>query len=374
MANSKMVSAAFLVLVVAAIRVHPGEAKKLPDPVTEDERKKLIDAETPEQKKLREELKAIGGKIYFDAWGSSAGGGVFVVSLDGGDAKKVTKIGGYPHVSPDGKKLVTHQWHSKARPEEFLIKKLDEKAVPLDQRNMEDRVAWIMNIDGSDPKPLGYMWDPHWSPDGKRVAGNLNMKGRGGRPIAVFDLEKMEERVVSPPNWPNFNSRGFATYTPDGRWIISGNQRFVAIPLDGSGLAMPSDGKPVLAVSGSGAEGCNQEVSPDGNWLVWVIDTYGEAGAWIYYGELALPRAGNSIKARLGWQDKSVNYDPCFSPDGKYMAYMHGECVPGKRSYDSVPSEIYVTRFPPDGVNVRVTWLNGCARHPHWVTGSGAWK
>ena len=29
---------------------------------------------------------------------------------------------------------------------------------------------------------------------------------------------------------------------------------------------------------------------------------------------------------------------------------------------------------PPDGVNVRITWLNANARHPQWVPGPGAGK
>jgi len=310
-----------------------------------------------EQKKLREELKAAGGQVYFNA-----GGQILVVGFDGAPPKQVTDIEGgasYPHVSPDGKKLIVQQWGSKIPPDKFLVKKLDER-YPVKERNMGNRVTILMNIDGSDPKPLCYQWDAHWSPCGKFIAGNINMKDRRkGRPLSVIDLDKLEERVVSPDNWSKYKSRGFSTYTPDGKWICSGNPRFIAVPVDGS------DAKPVTIVQSSG---CNQEVSPDGKWFTWTVDTYGEAGGWIMYAPMDLAKsAPKAVKAKLGWPDRSVNYDSCFSPCSKFMVYMHGDCVKGKKSYQGVPSEIYACRFPPDGVNVKLTSLGKNARHPHWV-------
>ena len=140
---------------------------------------------------------------------------------------------------------------------------------------MGNRVTILMNIDGSDPKPLCYQWDAHWSPDGRFIAGNINMKDRRkGRPLSVIDPAKLEERIVSPDDWGKYKSRGFSTYTPDGKWICSGNPRFIAVPMDASGMK-PADGqKPVTIVRSSG---CNQEASPDGKWFTWTVDTHGEA-------------------------------------------------------------------------------------------------
>jgi dipeptidyl aminopeptidase/acylaminoacyl peptidase len=362
------------VLMMTAFGVLSGAARAgeaPPTPVSAEEKARLLAAETPEQKKLREEIKALGGKVYF-----SCGGRIYTVGLDGSAEKLLVEMpeGGldYPHVSPDGRKIVFGQGGSKARPADFLIKKLDEKAAPVDQRDMRNTVTWIANADGTEPKPLGYFWTPHWMPDGKGVIGNLNMKGKRNRPIAMLELGKMEEHVVSPPDWASKGSCGFAVCTSDGKWALSTNQSPIAIPLNDTGTGMADGG--ALAKFANGPTGCNTDVSRDGKWVTWTIDTQGEAGGWICYAPLQLPAAGKGEKARLGWQEASVNYDSDFSPDGKYLVYMHGEIVPGKASYSGVPSEIYVTRFPPDGVNVRVTWLGGNARHPHWVTASGAWK
>jgi hypothetical protein len=49
------------------------------------------------------------------------------------------------------------------------------------------------------------------------------------------------------------------------------------------------------------------------------------------------------------------------------MVYMHGDATPGKQPYSmGIRTEIYATRYPPDGVNVRLTWLNACSRHPEF--------
>jgi hypothetical protein len=349
-----------------------GEAPKAPVPVSVEDRKKAMDAETPEQKKLREEIKALGGKVYFCSLGK-----IWMVGLDGSGEKMLVEMKegmlNYPHVSPDGKRLIFEQWGNKSfKPDQFLVKKLDEGSFKADMRNLGDRVCWIANADGSDPKMLGQLWEPHWMPSGKGVVGNLNAKGKRFRPIAMFDVEKLEEHVLSPADWASKGSCGFVACTPDGKWALSTNQSPIAIPLNDTGTGMADGG--ALAKFANGPTGCNTDVSRDGKWVTWTIDTQGEAGGWICYAPLQLPAAGKGEKARLGWQEASVNYDSDFSPDGKYLVYMHGEIVPGKASYSGVPSEIYVTRFPPDGVNVRVTWLGGNARHPHWVTASGAWK
>lgn len=334
-----------------------------PQPLTKERIAEETAKETPEQKKLREELKAAGGKVYF-----GGGGQIYVVGFDGAPPVQVTKLEGgasYPHVSPDGKQLIVQQWNSKIPPEKFLVKKLDER-YPMKERNMGNRVTILMNIDGSDPRPLCYQWDAHWSPDGKLIAGNINMKDRRkGRPLSVIKLETLEERIVSPDDWDKYKSRGFSTYTPDGKWICSGNPRFIAVPMDESGMKMADGQKPVTIVRSSG---CNQEASPDGKWFTWTVDTHGEAGGWIMYAPMDLTKpAAAAVKAKLGWEDKSVNYDSSFSPCSKFMVYMHGDCVQGKKSYDGVPSEIYACRFPPDGVNVQISFLKKNARHPQWV-------
>ncbi len=323
--------------------------------------KKKMENLKGKEKALWEEVKACGGRIFFQA-----GGVVYRLDVkdEGLQPRKIFEGGSYPHVSPDGKKLVVQQWNSKVKPEEFAIKKFD-KRYPLKERRMQRRVAILMDVDGKNVQPLCYLWDPHWALSDRYIVGNLNMK-TGERPIVVIDLEKKEERAIVPRNWRRYRSRGFACVTPDGRWVCSGNPRFVAIPVT-AGMVLDESRKVRTIVRSSG---CNQEVSPDGKWFVWVIDTFGESGAWICHSKLNLEgkKVPGMTRSKLGWKFKSVNYDPDFSPDGKFLVYMHGECVPGKPSYGGIPSNLYVTHFPPDGVNVQITFFkNTCVRHPHWV-------
>lgn len=349
-----------------------GEAPK--GPVAEDEKKKLLAAETPEQKKLREDMKAAGGRIFYCVQGQ-----IWEVGLDGSAEKQTTKFTpaempsawpnvalDYPHVSPDGKKLIAEQWGAKLPADKFLMK-FDTKGLPMEQRDnaKEVRVTWLMNLDGTDPKPLGHCWCPHWSPDGKFLCYSINSKNRsGGRPVAVLNMETMEERVLGG------NARGpFPAFSGDGKWILV---PLTAFPIKSDGTGLDPDRKIIRYAQGP--DGCNTDSSCDGKWATWTIDTHGESGGWIVYSPFTPGKQEQAVRANLGWQDKSVNYDSSFSPDGRFLVYMHGEIVPGKASYSGVPSEIYVARFPPDGVSVRLTWHNAAARHPHWVTASGAWK
>ena len=345
-------------------------------PVSENEKKVLLEKESSKQKALRDELRAYGGKIYFNS-NTSGQGAIYVAHFDG----KIEKINtaleggvGYPRVSPDGKRLLFSYRPAKEKVKElegqFLLKKLDA-SFPKAKRKMGDSMMVITNLDGSEPKIIGRGWAPAWSPDGKRVVFNLNMKGKRNRPIAIADLEKGEEHIVSPPNWTQYRSCGFPVYSPYGKWVISSNQRPVGIPLDETGLAMKKDGRIAQLIAGKSGFGCNHEVSADGKWFVWTVDTFREAGGWLRYAPLSFKKPQRALKMKLGWKwtEKSVNYDPYVSPDSKYLVYMHGASVKGKRSYDGVPTEIYAMRFPPDGVNVRLTWFNASSRHPEWVGG-----
>jgi hypothetical protein len=49
------------------------------------------------------------------------------------------------------------------------------------------------------------------------------------------------------------------------------------------------------------------------------------------------------------------------------MAYVHAEMQDGVKSWLlKAKQEVYVSRFPPDGVNVRITWNGAANQHPHW--------
>jgi Tol biopolymer transport system component len=258
------------------------------------------------------------------------------------------------------------EWRSTRDEDTFAVKEYDKK-YPNVIRDMGNAML-LTDLASKETTALCYAGSPHWSPDGKLIIYNINLRSRGGRPSAVLDLDTLVEKVVTPVKRGKRKFHGFNCFTPDMKYFATtGGPGFNKVPFDREKIAM-REGEKVTSVMTGGPGGCNCEFSNDGKWFAWTIDTYREAGGWLYYSPVG-DTPGKAVRMNLGWGKKSVNYDPCFSPDDKYLVYMHGEAVKGKKSYAGVPSEIYAARFPPDGVNVRISWLNGNARHPHWVTG-----
>jgi hypothetical protein len=117
---------------------------------------------------------------------------------------------------------------------------------------------------------------------------------------------------------------------------------------------------------------CNTEVTADGKHLTYVIDTFRDQGSWLCYQTIDGAKGGRRIKMDLGWNAKSVNYYQDTSPDVKYMVYSHGDFRPGIKPYHFKSGlELYVSRFPPDKTNIRITWNGAANYHPQWVGPKG---
>lgn len=52
---------------------------------------------------------------------------------------------------------------------------------------------------------------------------------------------------------------------------------------------------------------------------------------------------------------------------GRHLVYVHAEQQKGVKSWTlKTKQDLYVCRFPPDGVSVRITWTNAACQHPNW--------
>jgi Tol biopolymer transport system component len=344
--------------------------------LTADEIKVELAKETPEQKALRAELEALakaGQKIAFSTGTPIDGkGGTYLVGPDGSGLKFVTGKGGYPHLSADGKKVVygRNGW-GKPEKDEVLAK------LPCDPRfptTRADRlraregggVICVTDIEaGSENEEVVAQGTlPHYSPDGRKIVYSVPFGNqRTMWKPAILEVATRKETVLDRVQQVTM----FACFTPDGRQLLFSNcgaAQCANLNAEGTGLAEPLK-MTRLGVSPDG--GCNLEVSKDGKWVCWVVDTYGEAGGWLHCAAFADGKASNSRKLELGWNDNSVNYYPDFSPDSKYLVYSHAENQPGVASY-SIQSrqDLYVTRFPDCKATVRITWTNASCSHPHW--------
>jgi Tol biopolymer transport system component len=114
-----------------------------------------------------------------------------------------------------------------------------------------------------------------------------------------------------------------------------------------------------------GAIGCNQEITPDGKWVVHVIDWANGSG--IFRVPFDIEKGGKDEAVNLGWPRDTDNYFPDVNPDCKYMVYGHWKTVSGdKDRYSTAAADLYVCRWPPDGVSARITWHGGTTQNPHW--------
>lgn len=82
------------------------------------------------------------------------------------------------------------------------------------------RSIWIMNANGSDPKPLspddGYYSHPDWAPDGKTIAFNFRITEDNIPNIYLSAVESFAARPLIDDRIPRMD----ADFSPDGNWIV----------------------------------------------------------------------------------------------------------------------------------------------------------
>ena len=186
--------------------------------------------------------------------------------------------------------------------------------------SMSHRLVWVDRSGrierlGEIERPLA---SPRLSPDGERLA--LLVDGALAH-LAVYDISRGTlSRLTFEENVPDTG-----TWTPDGRrltfpWQLSG------APIDM--FWQPADGSGSPESLGPGVPG---SWSPDGKTLAYVhYDSSFQQDIWL------LPIEGER-KPRPLLEERSNQYSPEISPDGRWLAY---------ESEESGRLEVYVRAFP----------------------------
>jgi Tol biopolymer transport system component len=362
------------ILAATALTASAGEAPPEAVPLTEDQIKAELVKESPEQKALRAELEALakaGQKIYFNAnLGEGNRNEILVMGPDGSGVKQLTKDGGdYPHTPADGSVVYfASQRVSLVEPMPEALKGVpfNPKTPPLKwagegiNRMKGTPVVWSMKPDGGDLKPVAFGSTPHVSPDGKLLAYCTTNPPFSPK-LFIMDLEKKTEAAISHPALKYAGMQ--PCFSPDGNYVIGANgggAHCVKLNAERNGV-----GKVFKFDNG---HPCNGETSPDGKYWAYVVDTDECLGGWLCYRNMDYEKPGQG-GGELPLQHKrgSVNYYPAFSPDGKYLVYVHAEHQAGIKSWElKTRQEVYVTRFPKCEATVRVTWNGAGNQHPHW--------
>jgi len=313
---------------------------------------------------------------------------IFTADVESGDFKQLTEDGGkQPCFSPDGKKIA----FVKPKPQKKASSKSD---------------IWVIPATGGEPIQVsnlpGRATGPVWSPDGKRIAFTRKTGGDDtSKEICIVPVPESGEPEATPTQieLPLETWRYLAGWTPDYKiGVLLTNPEHQAI------YTVPASGGNATQVTPQGYT-FNPKWSPDGEriyfrWNGGDIASVPSEGGEISIGPLdadskifeALPGGGNAVSpdgkkivfsgAKMVFRNNKKAYEvniytipieggepkkltispgqdrfPCWSPDGKSIAFIR---------YPEPTKEMSICIIPAEGGEVRQ--LTSESHRVKWAT------
>ena len=298
-----------------------------------------------------------------------------VIPAEGGEPRKVSPgPGNLPSFSPDGNFIAYINNYEKKNPPE------DVKQTRIDSE------LWIVNPSGDSPVRLtiadGNLRGPIWSPDGKYIAA-LSRTELGGKEITIYELSPdatsaHEVKVITLPGYgmgilagwtPSdeigvfilsesksaiytvssaggrstqvtpYGAVAYSRWSPDGENITMewGNEnldppvQIAHVPASGGNISkVPWPEIPLMSAWPRGG----YNLSPDGQKIVIsaVEEPYGTENLldlWV------IPLVNGLPPVRLT-NNESYEMYPCWSPDGKWMAFVDWNKSSDVNSFDAI--------------------------------------
>ena len=276
-----------------------------------------IDFTTSEGTWMSTDISADGRWIYFDLLGH-----VYRVSSAGGDAACLTQSSGValnyqPRVSPDGRTV----------------------AFISDRRGQNN--LWIMNADGSNPRPVftdltQAAAEPAWTPDGQFIIVRRGARGGGDGPPPPAGLVMYHkdggsgQQLVAGGVWPSPSKDGRYLYyhvsmpSVTGREMVAGALQLRRFSFRDGEVLDITNGESVGAAAGrfSSGGGAAPEISPDGRWLAFARHI--PDGTITYKGHTYGPRTALWLRdVRTGAERMLMDpIDPLVSSAGKTLGVL----------------------------------------------------
>lgn len=167
--------------------------------------------------------------------------------------------------------------------------------------------VWRMGADGSGAERLTNAglecFDPCWGRGGSSIFYSSRRSGR--EDIFAFELATRRERQITDSFWSSI----LPSISPDGSTIV-----FARNKLGWDVFRMNADGSGVTDLTAKGGN-CRPDWSPDGKRIAYVSDVAdGKGDVWTMdaFG-------GNKVRVTPG--DDSYDYNPAWSPDGRWIVF-----------------------------------------------------
>ena len=244
-----------------------------------------------------------------------------------------------------------------------------------DEGKGEEKVRnlYVMDADGSKRMKIAdNSREPCWSGDGTKIAflrgefDKFSYSDFATRGIFTYDLATGQIR-----QHPNKKIEHLYTlnWTPDGKW-------FVATIHGGMGfkhgiLALEAEGDGVYDLN---LGGCRPDLSPDGKQIAWGHGDYAIGVADLDFS--STPPKATNVHNIIESKDPMETYHVDWSPDGKYVAFSYGPKHQGKNLKGLLPEfpgveapgwNTTVADVSKKNTYVQVTTDGKSCKEPDWM-------
>lgn len=194
----------------------------------------------------------------------------------------------------------------------------------------------------------GFVSDPAWSPDGRRVAFGWYRQGWPSPKLSMLDADGSHLRLLA-------REAAMPSWSPDGRFVAFANLRIGSRGISIVEVAKALRGEPAVRVVTRTGDAVPEEQpkwSPDGDRIAFTSHRDGSSDIW------TVAVDGSHLRNLTG-AELALDTGATWSPDGSLIAF-----ASNRASSTELGGDVYVMR--PDGTHVRRLTFDDSAYAPAW--------